>query len=435
MTSADQELAYTDPLTGLGTQRRFSDRIARLIATREDDPAPFAIFILDLDGFRPINDLYGRQAGDAILAQAATRLRASLEGDATVTRVGPDEFAFLYPMIFSETAATRQARMLIELISAPYNIGDRTARLSATIGGALFQSPDETPARLIQKAESALYQAKKDGRGRIVVYTSQMEEDARRATQIEQALRRAVSNDGVEPWFQPIVDLGTRDIVGFEALARWTDRDLGAVPPSVFIAIAEQRGFIDDLSDLLLRKALSAASAWPENLFLSFNLSPVQLADGSTAGRIQSLIAATGFDAQRLDIEITETALVTDPDCATTIIDKLRRDGIRIALDDFGTGQSSLGRLRDFRFDKIKIDRAFVSASDNDTASRHILRAILAMCRDLGIDAIAEGIETEEQAELLIEFGCGGGQGWLFGKPMPEERTTNALRLSGEAQG
>jgi len=425
-----QELAYTDPLTGLGNLRRFHDKVERLISDRADDPAPFTVGILDLDGFKPINDLFGSKAGDDILVQVAMRLRASMDGPSTVTRIGADEFAFLYPLVFSEEAAAEKSRMLIEILSAPYDVGERTARLSASVGCSLFHLGDETTDVLIRKAETALYQAKRSGRGRVVVYTREMEEAAKRATRIEQALRRAVSAGEVEPHFQPIVDLRTRRTVGFETLARWTDRDLGSISPAVFIPIAEERGIIGPMSQLVLRKATEAARDWPKDMFLSFNLSPSQLVDQNTGLHILAILDRTGIDPRRLEIEITETGLMSDPASAKKIVDDLRRCGIRVSLDDFGTGQSSLGRLREFHFDKLKIDRTFVASLLDDRPAQHIIRAILAMCEGLGMDVVAEGIEQEAQAECLIEFGCRGGQGFLFGRPVDAESTLGYLRDS-----
>lgn len=426
--SMDGDLAYTDPLTGLGNQRRFFDKIERLITERAEDPAPFTVGIVDLDGFKPINDLFGRSAGDDILVQVAMRLRASMDAGAAVTRFGADEFAFLFPLVFSEEAAAAKARMLIELLSAPYDVGERTARLSASVGCSLFQSGDETTEVLVTKAESALYQAKRSGRAQVVVYSSEMDDAARRDTHLEQALRRAVSAGEVEPFFQPIVDLKTRRITGFETLARWTDRDLGVVPPSGFIPIAEERGLIGPLSQLLLRKATEAARHWPEDLFLSFNLSPSQLVDQNTGLHILSILDRSRFDPRRLEIEITETGLMSDALSAKKIVAELQRCGIRVSLDDFGTGQSSLGRLREFRFDKLKIDRSFVSALLEDRPSEHIIRAILSMCEGLGMASVAEGIEEEAQAERLRSLGCQGGQGYFFGRPLDRDATLALLK-------
>lgn len=431
---AFSDLAFTDPLTGLGNQRRFFERVERIIDERAEDPVPFAVCILDLDGFKPINDLFGRKSGDDILAQVAIRLRSAAEGASTVARFGPDEFAFLYPMIFSEGAIIDIAKLLIELISAPYDIGERTARLSASVGCSLYHSADDSAAKLIDKAESALYQAKKKGRGRVIVYSQDMEDEAVRVARIEQALRRAIASGDVEPHFQPIVDLGSRRVVGFETLARWTDRDLGSVPPSVFIPIAEDRAIIAPLSQLILQKATAAARFWPKDLFLSFNLSPSQLADHSTATQIRQILEQTGFPPERLEIELTETGLMGDPETAADVINELKQAGIRVSLDDFGTGQSSLGRLRDFQFDKIKIDRAFVTSLLDDKPSEHIIRAILAMCEGLEMAVVAEGIESEAQAARLASFGCAGGQGYLFGRPVDARSTAGLLRALRVAQ-
>ncbi len=427
------ELAYTDPLTGLGNRRRFFEKVERLIADRAEDPIPFAILIIDLDGFKPINDLYGRRSGDQILAQVALRLRTAVTEGATATRIGGDEFAVLYPMVFTEKSAKEHGMMLNEILSAPYDVGERTARLSASVGGALYFTSTDKADSLFIKAETALYQAKRGGRGQVTIYSREMEEAAKRVTRIEQALRRAISAGEVEAHFQPIVDLKSRQTKGFECLARWNDRDLGPVPPSVFIPIAEERGIIAPLSQLLLAKATTAAREWPERLFLSFNLSPSQLADPNTALQVLSILSKTGFDPKRLEVEITETGVMSDPETAEKIVRELRGAGIRVSLDDFGTGQSSLGRLREFTFDKLKIDRAFVSEILRDRPSEHIVKAILAMCEGLGLGVIAEGIEEEAQADRLVEIGCAGGQGFFFGRPGNASQTLAYLRQTTSA--
>ncbi len=417
----------TDPLTGLGTRLRLEDKIARLIAKREADPAPFAIAVVDLDGFKPINDLYGRSAGDGILKQAALRLRAALDDSSTVTRTGSDEFTILAPLVFSNKAAERLAHTLVDVLSAPYDIGARTVRLTASVGSAIYDDVRETPSQLIAKAETALYQARRTGRNRVVVYSRELVEAAQSVTRIEQALRRAVSNGEVEPHFQPIVEICTGRILGFEALARWRDPDLGVISPGVFIPIAEERGFMPDLSRLLLIKATEAARNWPDPLFLSFNLSPEQLIDASTASEVLAIADRVGFDPRRLEIEMTETGLMSMPETAASIIADLKKAGVRIALDDFGTGQSSLGRLREFPFDKLKIDRSFVSGLLSDRASEHIVKAILAMCTGLGMEAVAEGIEEKAQAARLGEFGCLLGQGYLYGRAVYAHAATERV--------
>ncbi|TPW26604.1 putative bifunctional diguanylate cyclase/phosphodiesterase [Pararhizobium mangrovi] len=415
-------LAFVDPLTGLGNQRRLRDRIVNLAAERADDPAPFTMGIANLDSFKPINDVFGQSAGNAILCQVAHRLRACLPDGASVVRLEGDEFAFLLPLVFEKKGAERIGRMFKEVLSAPYDLGDRNVRLSASFGFAVYPFAGETFAELMKSADTALYRSKRRGRGGITVYSEEIANEMKRATQIEQALRRAIIADDVEVHFQPIVDLSNERVLGFEALARWYDNELGTVPPAVFIPLAEERAFIEPLTELLLRKAARAALTWPKDIFLSFNLSSAQLMDPSTAFGILAIVDRVGFDPRRLELEITETAMMSDPETARGILEELRAAGARISLDDFGTGQSSLGRLRDFDFDKVKIDRAFVSEIAWNRPSEHIIRAILTMCEGLDLGVVAEGIEEADQSGKLVKLGCAQGQGYYYGRPMSAEQ-------------
>ncbi len=318
--------------------------------------------------------------------------------------------------------------MMKDVLSAPYDLGDRNVRLSASFGFAVYPFAGEEFEELLKSAETALYRSKRRGRGQITVYSREIAQEMKRATQLEQALRNAIINDAVETHFQPIVRLRDGMPVGFEALARWRDPDLGFVSPAAFVPVAEERGFIDALSETLLRKAAEAALSWPRELFLSFNLSSAQLMDPGTTDTILSNLARVGLDPHRLELEITETAVMTSADTAQRIITDLRGAGVRISLDDFGTGQSSLGRLRDFTFDKVKIDRAFVSRITSDRASEHIIRAIIAMCQGLDLDVVAEGIEERAEAETLKMLGCGMGQGYYYGKPVDSAATLRYLQ-------
>lgn len=418
-----QVLGYTDPLTGLGNRLRLSEKVQALIAERADDPAPFTIGIANLDGFKPINDLFGPHAGDEILCQVAHRLRACVPDGATVVHLEGDEFAFILPLIFERKSAEKIGAVLKDVLSAPYDLGDRNVRLSASFGFAIHPFAGERLEDLLKNAETALYRSKRRGRGQITVYSIEVAEQMKRATQLEQALRNAIISDEVDVHFQPIVDLQNDQVVGFEALARWNDRDLGFVSPAVFVPLAEERGFIEALSEALLRKAAEAALSWPKELFLSFNLSSAQLMNPATAFNILTILNRAGLDPRRVEMEITETAMMTDPDMAKKIVNDLRSAGIRVSLDDFGTGQSSLGRLRDFTFDKVKIDRAFVSRITTDKPSEHIIKAIVAMCEGLDLQVVAEGIEDFAEALKLKALGCGMGQGYFYGRPVDAEAT------------
>ncbi|WEZ84236.1 EAL domain-containing protein [Rhizobium sp. 32-5/1] len=422
-----QVMAYTDPLTGLGNSYSLRDKVREIATERASDPAPFTIGLANLDGFKPINDLFGPEAGDAILCQVANRLLACVPDGATVIRHGGDEFAFVFPLVFERKAAEKIGSMLKEVLSAPFDLGERNVRLSASFGFAVYPFAGEDFVDLLKSADTALYRSKRRGRGQITVYSREIAQEMKRATQLEQALRNAIIADEVDVHFQPIVNLKDDSVVGFEALARWCDADLGYVSPAVFVPLAEERGFIDMLSEALLRKAAEAALAWPKELFLSFNLSSAQLMDPSTSANVLSIIGRAGLDPRRLELEITETAVMTDENVAQKIVTELRAAGVRISLDDFGTGQSSLGRLRDFSFDKVKVDRAFVSRISQDRASEHIVKAIVAMCEGLNLEVVAEGIEEFSEALKLKALGCGMGQGYFYGKPVDAVATLRYL--------
>ena len=422
-----QAMAYSDPLTGLGNRYRLRDKIRMRASERSSDAAPVTVGIANIDGFKPINDLFGVQAGDEILCQVAHRLKACIPDGAIVTRHDGDEFAFVLPLVFERTGAERVGNMIKDVLSAPYDLGDRNVRLSSSFGFAIYPFAGDDFEDLLKSAETALYRSKRRGRGQITVYSREIAQEMKRATQLEQALRNAIITDAIDVHFQPIVRLEEAKVIGFEALARWNDPDLGFVSPAVFVPLAEERGFIDALSEALLRKAAEAALFWPRELFLSFNLSSAQLMDPSTADNILSILSRVGLDPHRLELEITETAVMTSADTAQRIISELQSAGVRISLDDFGTGQSSLGRLRDFTFDKVKIDRAFVSRISSDRPSEHIIKAIVAMCEGLDLEVVAEGIGERAEEEKLRALGCAMGQGYFYGRPADAAATQRYL--------
>jgi diguanylate cyclase (GGDEF)-like protein len=420
-----------DGLTGLPNRKRFIERVSRLIEDRRSDPAPFALAIIDIIDFRLINDVFGVEAGDEILSQAGLRLRNAALGDNFVARIEGDVFGVLLPVDFHNAAAKASTELFCDLLSAPFDIGGRSVRLATSAGIALYRNETDSAQTLMRNAETALYTAKKRGDRCILVHDRAMEDDAKRLIRMEQALRTAISSASVEVYFQPIISFSMNRISGFECLARWNDPDLGMVPPDIFIPIAERRGLITPLSKVLFDKALGAISHWPDHMFMAFNLSPSQLVDHSTSASMIAQIRQHNIDPSRIEFEVTETAVMVNPAAAARVIHDIKSSGVKIALDDFGTGQSSLGRLRELPFDKLKIDRSFVSCLNEDKASETIIRAILSMCDGLGIDTVAEGIETKEQAAKLIEMGCHAGQGYLFGRPKNARDTENLLRANG----
>lgn len=424
------EPIYTDALTGLGNRLYLQHQIDRLVHERAADPAPFTVGIANIDGFKPINDLFGQEAGDRILCQVAQRVSACLPNGASAMRYEGDSIAFILPLVFEAKAAERIGHLIKDVLSAPYDLGERNVRLSTSFGFAVHPFAGERVDELMKSAETALYRSKRRGRGQITIYSREIAQEMKRATELEQALRNAIIQDAVDVHFQPIVRLSDGCVIGFEALARWNDPELGMVPPAVFVPLAEERGFIDALSESLLRKAAETALTWPRELFLSFNLSSAQLMDPNITDTILSILGRVGLDPRRLELEITETAVVSCADTAERILADLRRAGVRISLDDFGTGQSSLGRLRDFSFDKIKIDRAFVSRIRTDRPSEHIIKAILTMCEGLDLEVVAEGIEESLEAEKLKNLGCLMGQGYFYGRPADAIATTRFLQAN-----
>lgn len=422
--------AFTDPITGLGNRFRMIMRMNEFIDGHQKDPVPFAMIIVNVDGFKPINNLYGRNAGDEILSQIANRLRGMIDETSLLARVGGDVFGLFVPTLYTEKKTLEFCELITDVMSAAFDLGANAARMTASIGAVMYTHSGDRAESMIEKAESAVNAAKQNGRGQALVYSEAMAKEERFLTRVELNLRNAISEGVIEPHFQPIVDLNDGRVIGFESLARWTDPELGSIRPDIFIKIAEERGMIGPLTDLLLQKSVKTARLWPSDMFLSFNLSPSHMIDANTGLKLLSILNKAGFDPRRLDIEITESAVMQDASAASKVIEDLRRCGIRISLDDFGTGQSSLSRLREIPFNKLKIDRAFISTINDDRAAEMIVRAILTMCEGLKMGVIAEGIEEWNQVKTLTSLGCVGGQGYLYGRPADAAATTDLLNMT-----
>ena len=421
-------MAFTDLLTGLSNRRHFEVILQQRSQTASSAFAPFAVGMLDLDGFKPINDVYGHAAGDSVLRQVALRLAFAMEGRGCLARMGGDEFAVIVENVGAAMEAIEQGRRLQACFDKPFQIGPRLVSLKATCGFCLMTNSHDDPARLVDRADMALYRLKGKERGGIAVFDANDESLALERARIEHALRLAVANDTIEVHFQPIIDLETGQIRGFESLARWTDAELGSVSPSVFIPIAEQVGLIEALTDLLLRKAARIAAKWPDPISLSFNISPDQLSKTDAGPAILAVLRECGLSPARFEAEITETALMKDLVNARTNINYFRAAGIRVSLDDFGTGYSSLSQIRALPLDKIKIDKSFVDDICNDPRIATLVRSVIEMCRGLGLACVAEGIEDQDQLNSLRLSGCDRGQGYLISRPVPAEE---ANRLAG----
>lgn len=413
-----RDLARHDPLTGLPNRRFFAEKLDEYLHGASDTQR-LAVLMLDLDGFKTVNDTYGHATGDKALSEFARRVAILLRADSVLARIGGDEFAIIMPKIGSLDDPTNLARRIAAAVAEPFVIDNSTAEFGVGVGIAIAPNDGTDPDELVKRADRALYRAKGAGPSSVRFFEHEMDAHVERRIQIEREFRSALACNTIVPHYQPLVSLDGDHIIGFEALARWESEGLGYIPPDVFIPIAEETGLIGVLGDQLFRRACLDAKAWPENFVLAFNVSPIQLRDPTVGLRILSILGQTGFSPRRLEIEITESALVKNTEVAQTVIDELRRAGVRIALDDFGTGYATLSQLLSFHLDKIKIDRSFVSLLDKSQDSLVIVRAILGLAKGFGLTTTAEGVEDAEQLACLKAIGCTEGQGYLFSKAVP----------------
>ncbi|MCW8308438.1 EAL domain-containing protein [Acidiphilium sp. PA] len=412
-----EHLAFHDTLTGLANRARFDDALAAMIEAATV-AQPLSLLLIDLDRFKAVNDLHGHLIGDQLLQHVASRLRRLMREDDLVARMGGDEFAILCPKASVE-AATRLADRVIETLSARFEVDGQVLTIGASVGLAMAPLNARDAATLMQAADLALGRAKREGRDRFCFFEPGMDIRFRERRAIEQDLRSAIEADALDVHYQPVVDCATREIVGYEALVRWSHATRGPISPVDFIPIAEEAGLILALGKLVLEHAAAAACRWPAHISLAVNLSPRQFHDPNLGDDIIAIIQRVGLPAERLELEVTESVLIDDSSRALDILKQLKAHGIRIALDDFGTGYSSLGTLRQFPFDKLKIDRSFVQSLGIDHDATSMVHAILAMGTSLRLTVTAEGVETELQFETLCASGCDLVQGFLLGRPAP----------------
>jgi diguanylate cyclase (GGDEF)-like protein len=423
------KLARHDPLTGLPNRRFFEQKLDECLGAISGEKQ-LAVLMLDLDGFKPVNDTHGHAMGDKALGEFARRVSAILRGNEFLARIGGDEFAIIMPAIRSIDEPATLARRITAAFAEPFIISHATVALGVGIGIAIAPNDGDKSDDLMRRADRALYRAKEGGRSVVRFFESEMDLLIERRGVIERELRVAIAFDRITPYYQPLVALEANRIIGFEALARWESKTMGYVPPDSFIAIAEETGLINPLGDQLFRRACNDAKTWPAGFTLAFNISPVQLRDPTLGLRLLSILGQTGFSPRQLEIEITETALVESMAVAQATIDQLRQAGVRIALDDFGTGYATLSQLLSFHLDKIKIDRSFVSGLEKSAEGRVIIRAILGLAKGFGLTTTAEGIEDSEQLAYLKTNGCTEGQGYLFSKAIPAEDIPALLKQS-----
>ena len=423
-----QHLAITDPLTNLFNRRAIKEKTADLTTRASRRGKSVAFMMIDLDGFKKINDLYGHDSGDQLLREVADRMRDTVPPSSVLARLGGDEFGIcmVFEPEFPETV-DRVAEDLIEILSRPITIGDTDHSITASIGISRPELDCDGIDMLIRRADIALYAAKKNGRNGFCWFENGMEVELRTRNSLEADIRAAIPNDEFVPYFEQQIDLQTGELAGFEMLARWVSPMRGLIPPDEFIPVAEETGMIGDLSLSIIRKSMLEAKNWDPKLTISVNISPVQLKDPWLAQKIVKLLVETGFPANRLEVEITESSLFKNLSLAQSIVSSLKNQGIQIALDDFGTGYSSLAHLRALPFDRIKIDRSFVSTMLENPESAAIVNAIAGLGTSLSVPITAEGIEEQSLVEKLRDLGCTKGQGWYYGQPMSVENVRKLL--------
>lgn len=420
-------LAYQDELTGLFNRRKFISEIEQLIADRADCETPFALGLLDLDGFKLVNDVYGHPVGDSLLIEVAERLKGVLGETVKLARLGGDEFGLILDDISSSETIRQVGADICASIAEPFGLGNDLISVSTSVGFATFPKAGIDRAILFKRADFAMYHAKQHGKGKAIAFSSEHEATIHRRALLELQIKEADFDAEVYPVFQPIFNSRKQIIVGVEALARWQNAVLGNVSPDEFIPAAEQSGQIARLTPVMLRKALAIAKDWPIPIFLTFNLSALEVTSADYAHQLLAIIENSGFTPDRVVFEITETAMIRDTETVAEVLSLLQRHGIRIALDDFGTGFSSLSMLSQMPLDYLKIDRSFLDGIEQKRAVSAVFKSICDLSRHLGITSIVEGVETEAQMLNAHVSGIDLMQGYLLGRPMPADQITEFI--------
>jgi diguanylate cyclase (GGDEF)-like protein len=420
--------ALEDPLTALPNRRRFDQELRNALeALPPATTGGHALFLLDLTGFKHLNDVYGHSIGDEVLVSFASRVQRAVRAGDLVARLGGDEFAILALQVPGAEEATSIGLRIIKEFEEPITSGVSQHKIVVGIGVVLISEDDRSEADVLRKADIALCRAKSRISSSLCFFEASMDTAIRDHRLMERDLRVALDHRTISPFYQPLVELRTNKIISFEALARWAHPIFGEVSPERFIAVAEDCFLINELTQYLLHEAACAASEWPDEVTLSFNISGSQLKDQSIAGRILAIIDGAGLAPQRLEIEITESAIVQDWENSRATVQILREAGVGIVLDDFGIGYSSFYHLRNFKIDKIKIDRSFVRNMESNPESAALVSALLGFGHGLGLTMVAEGVELPGQARRLLEQGCDQVQGYLYAPAMPASETVAFL--------
>ena len=432
-----RDLATRDPLTRLPNRNLFTERLEEAIEQADTCGVGFAVLFLDLDNFKTINDALGHLIGDRIIQLAGQRVCGCVRGQDTVAHLSGDEFMVILEGMDDEARAAKIARDVLKSLSQPFKVDGREVFTSCSIGVVMYPKNANSLVELMRNVDTAAHFAKKQGRANFQFYTEQLSEDARRRIEVESGLRRALENNEFELVFQPKVDLETRRIIGAEALLRWDNANLGKVSPVEFIPVAEETGLIVSIGSWVLRQACETAALWiKEGLttcHIAVNLSAMQFLHGDLAGEIKDVLHSCGLDPHLLDVELTESMLVSNAEETIRILKVIKDMGVNVSMDDFGTGYSSLSYLTRFPLDNLKVDRSFVTGLPDDRDASAVARAIISMAQNLNLKIIAEGIETENQVGFLHALGCQVGQGYLFSPPVSNEKFMELVRAGTSA--
>jgi diguanylate cyclase (GGDEF)-like protein/PAS domain S-box-containing protein len=427
-------MAQHDGLTGLPNRNLLRRQMDDILLHSRRSAEKVAVLVLGLDNFKAVNDTLGHGVGDKLLRGVAKRLRSTLREEDMLARLNSDEFAIIQSGLTRPEDAALLSRRLLEAIGDPYLLEGHSVVIGASIGIAMTPDDGDESEKLLKNADMALTRAKTEQRGTFSFFESGMDARAQSRRKIEIDLRDAIQNDVLRPNYQPLVDLATGRITGFEALVRWPDPDRGMISPAEFIPVAEETGLINPLGALMLRRACADAALWPDDVRVAVNLSPLQFRVGNLLSLVMDVLKQTGLPATRLELEITETLLLEKSSQVLATLHALRALGVRISMDDFGTGYSSLSYLRSFPFDKIKIDQSFVRGLGSNRDAQAIVRSIISLGIGLGVTITAEGVETEAELSCLRAEGCHEGQGYLFSRARPNAEIVALLKAQRGAE-
>ncbi|MBR1144971.1 bifunctional diguanylate cyclase/phosphodiesterase [Bradyrhizobium sp. AUGA SZCCT0431] len=429
-------MAQHDSLTGLPNRTLLRQQMDDLLLHTRRSAEKVAVLVLGVDNFKAVNDTLGHGVGDKLLRGVAKRLRSTLREEDVLARLNSDEFAIVQSGVTRPEDAVLLARRLLEAIGDPYLLDGHSVVIGASIGIAMSPGDGDESERLLKNADMALSRAKNEFRGTFSFFEAEMDARAQSRRKIEIELRHAIENDLLRPHYQPLVDLSTGRVTGFEALVRWPHPERGMVSPGEFIPVAEETGLINAVGGLMLRRACMDAAQWPDDVRVAVNLSPLQFRVGNLLSMVMETLKQTGLAATRLELEITETLVLEKSSQVLATLHALRSLGVRISMDDFGTGYSSLSYLRSFPFDKIKIDQSFVRDLGSNRDAQAIVRSIISLGKGLGVTITAEGVETEAELSCLRNEGCHEGQGFLFSRARPNAEIISLLKAQrGEEAG